>query len=397
MDSTGGVPHERTVTAPLLSMHSTGDVPHAKVAGGEVSGEPTVLEMGQTDPMFHEEWDPDWDPEKELVKLYGEDWMKTHCIEVTGEAFCPGLEAGWLICTLCHKRLAGMTTVLTHVEGRNHRKWLAWRSSEILINLHASQPPETGGWGAYKGLAGTASSAQPVQQKPPPPEDPPPVSQPPPPPPLQLLRGKDKSSSLRGPPPPPPPSIGLFKTLGGPAPPPPPGPPPPILCRPPPGDPPQNEDKDAAPAAAATVAVAAAAQGDQETQRPNELIREEAVAVPLGSSSPVACVSDQSQIQLQEATAIVAYDATEFLEDGQQEAGYLPLVPGDRLVLHGEPVSGHATNQAPLYVYGSKFGDSSAQGWFPTRCCSTDLIAATNPATAAPRSKSPSSPRRFEC
>jgi len=200
--------------------------------------------------------------------------MKNHCIEVTSETFCPGLEEGWLICNLCHKRLAGLCTVLTHLDGRNHRRWLAWRNSEILISLHASGPPEAVGWGAWKGLSGVAAPVQPVQQKPPPPEDPSPIPQPPPPPPLQLLKGKDRPSSLSGPPPPPPPSVGLLTSPGGPAPPPPPGPPPPIFFNPPPGDPPQNEDTNAAPAPAAAPAAAAGteagasvAQGDHETLR----------------------------------------------------------------------------------------------------------------------------------
>jgi hypothetical protein len=137
------------------------------------------------------------------------------------------------------------------------------------------------------------------------------------------------------------------------------------------------------------------AQGDQESQRPTVQIQEEAEAIPLGNSTQATSVSDHSQVQLQEAIAIVAYDGREFLEDGRQEAGYLPLVSGERLVLHGEPLAGHATNQAALYVYGSRFGDSSAQGWFPTRCCSTAPIAASDSASPASKMMPPS--RLVEC
>jgi len=359
------------------------------------------------DPMLYEFWDA----ETELIKLHGEDWKKIHGIEVTSETFCPGIEPGWLICTLCNKRLAGMCTVLNHVEGRWHRRCLAYKSHESLINMHASQPPGANVWGAYTGIAGVAAPAQPVQKKYSPPEDLPPVAQPPPPPPLQLLKGKDGPSNLNGRPPPPPPSVGLLTSQGGPAPPPPPGPPPRILSRPPPGDPPQNEDARAAPAAAAEAEAAekaSVAQEDQEEQELKAQTRQEEDGASTitqatfgtrqeedGASiiTQATFGTDQTQMHLLEAIAIQPYDATEFLEDGQQESGYLPLLPGDRLLLHGEPASGHATNQAPLYVYGSRVGDSSSQGWFPERCCRTAMASASGSAITASNGIS----GQFEC
>merc|ERR1740138_1595426 len=49
-----------------------------------------------------------------------------------------------MICTLCHKKLAGFGTVLTHFESRNHRKMLAWRGEEVAqasARRHTTTPP----------------------------------------------------------------------------------------------------------------------------------------------------------------------------------------------------------------------------------------------------------------
>lgn len=42
-------------------------------------------------------------------------------------------QEGWMICSLCHKMLAGYCTVLSHFESRNHRANLTW--SKVWVRL----------------------------------------------------------------------------------------------------------------------------------------------------------------------------------------------------------------------------------------------------------------------
>lgn len=69
----------------------------------------------------------EWDAEREIVKIHGEDWMEKHEIKMTSDEYCPGLEAGWMVCGLCHRQFAGLTSIYYHFESRNHQKNYDWK------------------------------------------------------------------------------------------------------------------------------------------------------------------------------------------------------------------------------------------------------------------------------
>jgi len=74
--------------------------------------------------------DGEWDGEAEVIRLYGSDWMERNGVMFTSADFCPGLEAGRMICTICHAQLLSHSTVLSHFESKKHRRWLAWHNAE---------------------------------------------------------------------------------------------------------------------------------------------------------------------------------------------------------------------------------------------------------------------------
>ena len=85
---------------------------------------PSRSPIGQADEEEEQE-----EGETYLMREYGDNWMRDHCIMMSDEDFCPGLEAGWMVCTLCGKQLAGGWIVVSHIEGKWHKKNMAWRNS----------------------------------------------------------------------------------------------------------------------------------------------------------------------------------------------------------------------------------------------------------------------------
>eukprot|EP00929_Paragymnodinium_shiwhaense_P104876 TRINITY_DN69678_c0_g1_i1.p1 TRINITY_DN69678_c0_g1~~TRINITY_DN69678_c0_g1_i1.p1 ORF type:complete len:452 (-),score=91.70 TRINITY_DN69678_c0_g1_i1:98-1453(-) len=73
-------------------------------------------------------WDDGGEPE--LVRLFGPNWMQDHGVVVSSEGVYAGLEAGWMVCTLCGKQLAGFWTVISHFQGKVHQKKLYWLDDE---------------------------------------------------------------------------------------------------------------------------------------------------------------------------------------------------------------------------------------------------------------------------
>jgi len=144
---------------------------------------------------------PDYEYEEpdysEVIQLYGEDWMSKHGVVVSSEACVPGLEAGWHVCTHCHKQLAGPGTVLSHFESKQHRSYLEYEAKLEGAHAGVSTSPgsDAGPCLETRLLAITdgIDAYYPVRQLAPPPPPPFPPGPPPPPPPLPP-----------GPPPPPP-------------------------------------------------------------------------------------------------------------------------------------------------------------------------------------------------
>lgn len=352
------------------------------------------------------EAEEEWDPEEELVRVYGKDWMAKHGVVLSSDDYCPGLEEGWMICSLCHKMLAGYCTVLSHFESRNHRANLTWSKVQMGQDPSCLALPPPTSWSAAAparepwgtATAQTPSAAAPVAPMPvntlPPSWAPPlpasevkaapapqgskigrpeaagrPVARGP------VAEAPSSSSPWAGgapakasaspwaqpedlrpvPPPPPPVPSGGFAM---PPPPPPPGPPPPDcpggappMAGPPPdlmAGPPPN----LAPPAAAP---------------PPD------VAIPSGPWAPADICGGVGVDVAVEAgpagarTATEVYDAREMNEAREEEGGYLRLAPGDRVLLLSDPSPGHAANQHGSYAFGQRVSDGE-QGWVPVSC-----------------------------
>lgn len=78
--------------------------------------------------------------EAEMVKLHGEDWINKNLLARTTRTYCPGLEEGWLVCTMCHKQLAGLYTIYAHCTSRRHVANLEWMSKQA-VEGPGSNPP----------------------------------------------------------------------------------------------------------------------------------------------------------------------------------------------------------------------------------------------------------------
>lgn len=311
----------------------------------------------------------EWDPEAEVLRLYGENWMQNHGVQFSTEAFCPGIEEGWMICTLCHKQLAGLCTVLSHFESKGHQMWLAYRNQQVLggqMQGTGLALPAPAGWKADQGWV-----VQPRVGLPPPP----PTNEPPPPPPPPPEGGEQMSYTgwVTMPPPPPlgqPPSIaGSYAPTGLP------------------------------PSMPHAVPAAGMGSPDQgalfraDGQAPTELGRAQLGSLAPAHPGPPSIAEHPAQAQAvlgptsapahgaavlgptsapasatrsAEAIAVLPYEAKEVAEDGRPESGYLILEVGDRVVLHGAPVPGHSANRALHYSYGRKLGPTGESGWFPS-------------------------------
>jgi len=314
-----------------------------------------------------------------------------------------------MICTLCHKQLAGLCTVLSHFESRGHRSWLAWHNSEVMAASQAlpGAPPALPAPVAWSG----------ERQAPPPPLEEPPPALPPPLPgfapqsahgwlpaygadaapavssaarPFPMPAGTRAAAAVPPPtsappsggPPPPPPPLGPPPQGFGP-PPPPTGPPPGLGPPPPRGVPPPVRQGPPTVAPAPLPVPSPSSQLAAEPVRLGGPLPQQA-AGPAGGSAgaeeagssghaPGAVTPAESGRPAQnqefwEAVVVLHYDATELAEDGRPEGGYLALSVGERLELRGAPVPGHSANQARHYFYGQKLEDRSSAGWFPTHC-----------------------------
>lgn len=310
-----------------------------------------------------------WDPEVELIKAHGPDWMEKHGIVVSSETCFPGLEAGWLICTVCQKQLAGAATALFHFESRSHREWLAWRTGEVV---HAVRQKKTGSASASSSKPATwQAPALPAGGWQPPPlpksistqaiAD---VDRPPLPVPGSAVAAKPAASvsapstapeeasdrPLADAPPPLPSRSFLLpgrQAQSQPPPPPPPGSPPQRIAPPPPPGPPPLEEIGSPP----LLPQAVGASDAEFLLESDEPIRE----------------SEQQEVAAQRVV-VASYDGKEVDESGQPEAGYLVLAVGDVVKPLCDPVAGHSRSQAASYVYGRRMSGSSIgeEGWIPT-------------------------------
>ena len=108
--------------------------------------------------------------------------MHKHFIRVSSKDFFPELEAGWMICTLCEKRLAGHSNVLNHFATWPHQRNVMYTHGQLhsyVYHFKYSGRPLPPAIFNYL----TFSSAPQAGAPPPPPGDPPPLPPPPPPPP----------------------------------------------------------------------------------------------------------------------------------------------------------------------------------------------------------------------
>lgn len=297
----------------------------------------------------NEQAEEEWDPEEALIKMYGEDWQEKHGIKITSDTYCPGLEAGWMICTLCNRQLAGLWSVFTHFESRNHRRNFEWQfahSERTAEFRECLALPPSEGWRAPPIHSSWAPSIQsawmpPIQSQLPPlantswsPPPPPPsgmVPPPPPPPP-----GDPEGWFLEGSPP----QLGVTRSS---APPPPSdqppfwgGPPPPPSAPPPPGAPPG----DSMPPCGGAPTLGACGMASESSNK----------GAPTDGTYVVAKV----------------YDGLEWNEAGEIEGGYIALAVGDRATLLSEASSGHAANKWQRYAYGELA--SGQEGWLPVDC-----------------------------
>eukprot|EP00928_Gymnodinium_smaydae_P002102 TRINITY_DN1073_c0_g1_i1.p1 TRINITY_DN1073_c0_g1~~TRINITY_DN1073_c0_g1_i1.p1 ORF type:complete len:415 (+),score=79.37 TRINITY_DN1073_c0_g1_i1:48-1292(+) len=286
------------------------------------------------------------DGEAEVVRLFGIDWMRDHGVRITSEDCYPGLEAGWMICTLCEKQLAGHWTCVTHFESRIHRRNLAFRRAQAKIleeiQDHLRNPqlalPAPAGFrtASYAAAAGWRRA------------------------PLASVAPSSPGMTSTAPWSPHPSAASMASRAGVRPPSPPPGvePPPPPPPPPPPASPGQP-----GPTHGLACATASAANSWSSEAVPPEAVR--------GASQ----AHDSTAAPAPAAAAVVAcqaYDAVEVSEDGLPEPGYLAVKKGDgvRVLSAAEP--GHSRNRYSDYVYARTLLDAQA-GWLPTSCIWPDM------------------------
>ena len=90
------------------------------------------------------ECEPEGDGQFEVVEEYGPIWMTEHSIILTDEYNCPGMEAGWMLCTLCGRQLAGHWNVFTHLSGKQHKNQMGWKTAQAALKARAAVTSNTG-------------------------------------------------------------------------------------------------------------------------------------------------------------------------------------------------------------------------------------------------------------
>ena len=90
------------------------------------------------------ECEPEGNGQFEVVEEYGPNWMTEHSIIVTDEYNCPGMEAGWMLCTLCGRQLAGYWNVFTHLRGKQHKNQMGWKTAQAALKARAAVTSNTG-------------------------------------------------------------------------------------------------------------------------------------------------------------------------------------------------------------------------------------------------------------
>jgi len=352
----------------------------------------------------------DWDPEEEILKVWGENWMEYHHIKVTSESYCPGLEAGWLVCELCSRQLAGYHSLYMHFESRNHRRNLEWARAQLEEGglaggpealpapdgwmppdqFNAFQPPTQTALGSRKSggsrnrsSRGESSHAALYQQQQCPPvrsswaamqgsqhamAPPPPTSAVPPPPPPPpgdpsqwLTAGMPQGFSAPPPPsaapplvsaPPPPPGAPPATSSG---PPPPSGAPPPSSVGPPPPSGGPSPPSAGPPPPSGGPPLSGAGPPPPAAGPPP----------PTGGSGQSGGRPGMAPADGTYAVAR-AYDGREVSATGTVEGGYLPLVEGTRVTLLSEAKPGSDTNRHSRYAFGKL--PSGQEGWVPVDC-----------------------------
>lgn len=319
--------------------------------------------------------DHDDDGEKEVLRLYGPDWMQTHGVVETSENQIPGILAGWWVCLLCNRQLAGHWQVVAHFESARHRKRFAWKKSEMNPGHgFVQQPfysPQAGlpalPWPSYMASsyplppyqtmnADTMRCAQQQQQQQR-------MNDPWPQadarvthidnnskvgPPMSPASQQDGQTQPRFPPPPPPPHFASLQRLGLPPPPPPlPQPLQPSSVLPTNGPQPKP----------ISLSVHGVSLQTAEASTPPRWQQN------LGPSVPVLGVPPVRQLKV-----MAAYNADEIDELGQSEEGYMMVRAGEIVTVLCEPEPGHNNNRASFYTFAEAEGCSGRAGWIPIGC-----------------------------
>lgn len=357
-----------------------------------------------TDP--DDEWDPDWDPWKEVEELYGEDWMEKHGVVISSETCFPGLEAGWFVCTLCHKQLAGMYGMYGHLKSRGHREWVTLRNIELGPQAAAlgetkkpSRPSSSSAHTTPKDIVGSQApivlpggwqapplpqSQQPSASRQPllaipsstaPPRSPKANKIPVAPATVAPVTvasvldcdsssdSSDEETVVRektgpisweshpiGAPPPLPAWPSKSQASGSPAPPPPTAPPPPASALPPTPPPPAFN------------------RGKELVQSERD-VEESDICASVDRCTDIE-EKEQGDAPMENkvmSRVIRAYTGQEVSEIGESEAGYLPVEKGEIVERLCSPVAGHSRNQSATYVFATRYVDGAAaqQGWLP--------------------------------
>eukprot|EP00403_Amphidinium_massartii_P002449 CAMPEP_0178372052 /NCGR_PEP_ID=MMETSP0689_2-20121128/1149_1 /TAXON_ID=160604 /ORGANISM="Amphidinium massartii, Strain CS-259" /LENGTH=373 /DNA_ID=CAMNT_0019991953 /DNA_START=14 /DNA_END=1132 /DNA_ORIENTATION=- len=296
--------------------------------------------------------DDEWDGEAEVVRLYGKDWKERHGVMESSAEFCPGLEAGRMICTMCHAQLTSYSTVLSHFESKRHRRWLAWHNAELQAHyaqwLHQNGESD----GFDMGLDGENMWNEESMRFAPPPPPVPRVFQTIPENERAALFGGDWSTDGEIPLPPQPETATTYQT---------PSQPPQIVsesewCVPPPPPPrtssrklflgqPQPEEEPAPPSSSSSA----------DPLPPRQMPPSFSNAEPShGAQSPLptrsASAEDSSPsspprlpcetLLGQEVQVLDSYNGHEVLENGDVEEGYLPVTQGEMLRVLAGPEMG---------------------------------------------------------
>jgi len=338
---------------------------------------------------------------------------------MSNDSFCPGLEEGWMICSLCNKQLAGLCTVLSHFESKRHQQAMGWYGHEgddaLRPRLALPEPawsPAPASGGGWNPPAPQMARETPLPPAPPPTQGTTQTAFTPPAFPSSMFK-----SSM---PEPPPSSTTYAPRRGGPpapavdnsypswAPPPPvsrpagthdiapplppgrpAGPRPPPGPRPPGGTAPSNAappPPSASPWASGTgISQPPPPPPEEEEEHPPPPVDEEdddepdfappagpptlasegcRLSAPLGSGS-----AGPSKVVRHQQVAL-AYNGAEVNDQGEPEGGYLPLMVGQQVTLMSEHQPGHDANQYPKYAY-ARVTDAAgivSAGWVPLAC-----------------------------